>query len=330
MTILVTGATGFVGSAVLRKVAAAGVRPRALVRRATDRRNLEGVDCELVEGDLAEPASFARAVDGCEGVMHVAADYRIWVPDPEAMNRVNVDGTRALFEAALAAGVKRIVYCSSVATLKLSPQGLAVDEDSIAGVDDMAGVYKRSKFLAEAEVARLVAERKAPIVIVLPTAPVGPRDIRPTPTGRTIVMSASGKMPAYVETGLNVVHVDDVAEGHWLAYQKGEPGRRYILGGDNLMLHDIFAIVGAQTGARQPRLRLPPGLLVPAAWVSEQWARWRGGREPLLTLDGLRMARKVMFFSSTRAERELGYTHRPAEQAIADAVAWFRSNGYLG
>jgi dihydroflavonol-4-reductase len=329
MTILITGASGFVGSAVLRKVAAAGLRPRVLVRRATNRRNLEGVDCEIVEGDLAEPASFARAVDGCEGVMHVAADYRIWVPDPEAMNRVNVTGTLGLFEAALAAGVKRIVYCSSVATLKVSSDALAVDEDAVASVDDMVGLYKRSKYLAEAEVVRLVAERKAPIVIVQPSAPVGPRDIKPTPTGRTIVMAARGKMPAYVETGLNIVHVDDVAAGHMLAYHKGEPGRRYILGGDNLMLRDIFAIIGAQTGAKQPSLRLKPELLKPAAWVAERWAQWRGGPEPLLTLDGLRMAKKIMFFSSTRAERELGYTHRTAEHAIADAIAWFRANGYL-
>jgi dihydroflavonol-4-reductase len=193
----------------------------------------------------------------------------------------------------------------------------------------MVGLYKRSKYLAEAEVVRMVAERKAPIVVVQPSAPVGPRDVKPTPTGRTILMAAQGRMPAYVETGLNIVHVDDVAEGHMLAYARGEPGRRYILGGDNLMLRDIFAIIGAQTGARQPRLRLPPDLLAPAAWMAERWAQLRGGPEPLLTRDGLRMAKKIMFFSSDRAERELGYTHRPAEQAIADAIGWFRANGYL-
>ncbi|MBL8836363.1 MAG: NAD-dependent epimerase/dehydratase family protein [Alphaproteobacteria bacterium] len=329
MTILVTGATGFVGSAVLRRVAAAGLRPRALVRRGADRRNLAGVDCDIVEGDLARPETLVAAVAGCEAVFHVAADYRIWVPDPATMDRINIGGTAALVAAATEAGVKRIVYTSSVATLKLSPDGLAVDEDSVAAIGDMTGLYKRSKFLAEAEVLRLVAERRAPAVIVQPSAPIGPRDIRPTPTGRTIVMAARGKMPAYVETGLNVVHVDDVAEGHWLAYQKGEVGRRYILGGDNLMLRDILAIIAAQTGRRGPLVRLPADLLLPAAWVAERAAQLLGGREPMLTVDGLRMSKKIMFFSSARAERELGYTHRAAELAIADAIAWFRSNGYL-
>ena len=330
MTFLVTGATGFVGAAVLRRVAATGARVRALARPGSDRRNLQGVDCEVVEGDLARPETLRAAVAGCEGVFHVAADYRIWVPDPARMDAINVAGTRALVEAAMAAGVRRFVYTSSVATLRLSPDGLAVDEDSRATVDDMTGHYKRSKFVAEDEVRRLVGERGAPAVIVQPSAPIGPRDIKPTPTGRTIVMAARGQMPAYVETGLNVVHVDDVAEGHWLAYEKGEIGRRYILGGDNLMMRDILGIVARLTGHRPPRVRLPANLLMPAAWIGERIARLAGGREPMLTVDGLRMSKKIMFFSSARAERELGYTHRPAEAAIADAIAWYRANGYLG
>jgi dihydroflavonol-4-reductase len=329
MTILVTGATGFVGAAVLRRLVAAGHECRALARKGSDRRNLADVACTVVEGDLGRPETLAPALAGCEALFHVAADYRIFVPDPAAMDRVNVDGTVALIRAALAAGVRRIVYTSSVATLRLDP-GRPADEDSVATVDDMIGAYKRSKFRAEQAVLRLVRDENAPVVIVQPSTPIGPRDVKPTPTGRLIVEAARGRIPAFVDTGLNVVHVDDVAEGHLLAFTQGAIGRRYILGGENLALRDILAIVARLTGRRAPRLRLAPGPLMPLAFIAESWARLTGGREPMLTRDGLRMSRKSMFFSSARAEHELGYAHRPAEAAIADAIAWLRQNRYLG
>lgn len=330
MTTLVTGATGFVGAAVLRQLVAAGHRCRVLARAGSDRRNLQDVECSVAEGDLGQPHSLAPALAGCDALFHVAADYRIFVPDPAAMDRVNVDGTVALIRAAAAAGVKRIVYTSSVATLRLDPGGAPATEDSIATLDAMIGAYKRSKFRAEEAVMRLARDEGAPVVIVQPSTPIGPRDVKPTPTGRLIVEAARGRIPAFVDTGLNVVHVDDVAAGHLLAFERGAVGRRYILGGENLALRDILAIVARLAGRRAPRIRLAPGPLMPLALIAESWARLTGGREPMLTRDGLRMSRKSMFFSSDRAVGELGYTHRPAEAAIADAIAWFRANRYLG
>ncbi|WP_448205968.1 hopanoid-associated sugar epimerase [Azospirillum sp. sgz302134] len=325
MTVLVTGATGFVGSAVARRLLAEGLSVRVLRRAGSDRRNLDGLDVEMAEGDLLDEASLRRAVTGCEGLFHVAADYRLWVPDPERMRRVNVEGTRALMLAALEAGVPRVVYTSSVATLGLVPEGEA-DEDTPSTLADMIGPYKRTKFLAEAEVRRLVAERGLPAVIVNPSTPVGPRDIRPTPTGRMIRDAAAGRMPAYVDTGLNIVHVDDVAEGHWLAWRKGEVGERYILGGENLMLRDILAIIATLTGRTPPVVRLPQRALLPVAYAMEAFARLSGASaEPLVTVDGVRLARKRMFFSSAKAWARLGYRPRPAAEALADAVAWFRS-----
>src|SRR6201988_1701929 len=236
MTTLLTGATGFVGAAVLRTLIAAGHNVRALVRPNSDRRNLSGVDCEIFFGDLAEPDSLKRAVRGCEALFHVAADYRLWVLDPEKMSRVNVQGTVDLIQAAAAAGVSRIVYTSSVATLRLTDDGIPANEESHAQLSDMIGAYKQSKLLAEREVKRLVAHAGIPVVIVQPSAPFGPGDVKPTPTGRLVVEAASGRMPAYVKTGLNVVHVDDVADGHLLAFDKGAVGESYILGGENLTL----------------------------------------------------------------------------------------------
>jgi dihydroflavonol-4-reductase len=329
MTTLVTGATGFIGSAVARRVAAAGQKLRLLVRPDSDRRNLEGVPAELVEGDLERPETLAAAVWGCEYLFHLAADYRLFVPDKDRMLRTNVAGTAALLRAASAAGVRRIVYTSSVATLRVDSTGRVVDEAAEASLDDMMGAYKRSKFLAEQEVLRLVREENAPIVIAMPTAPVGPRDIKPTPTGRIIVEMARGRMPAYVDTGLNLVHVDDVADGHLRALERGRIGERYILGGENLALSRLLAIVAQHVGRSPPRLSLNANMLMPLAWCCELWSRLAGGRAPMLTCDALRMSKKKMFFSSARAERELGYTHRPAEIAIADAVDWFRANGYI-
>ena len=324
---LVTGATGFVGSAVARALIARGRRVRVLARPNSDRRNLAGLAVEIAEGAMEDPRSLARAVAGCRYLYHVAADYRIWVPDPAPMFRANVDGTRDLLTAALDAGVERVVYTSSVATLGLVPGGSA-DEETQNSIDDMIGPYKRSKFMAE-EVARgLARERGLPVVIVNPSTPVGPGDIKPTPTGRLIVEAARGQMPAFVDTGLNIVHVDDVAEGHLAAAEKGRIGERYILGGENMALAEILAEVAQAVGRRPPWLRVPHGVLFPVAIGAELAARV-SGRDPFVTLDGVRMSRKKMYFTSEKASRELAYAPRPAREAIADAVTWFEANGYL-
>ena len=327
--ILITGASGFVGSAVLRKLIERGHEVRALVRPSSERRNLEGLPVHIVEGDLMAPETLKPAVEGCKGVFHVAADYRLWAPDPSGMFAANVDGTRAIMAAALEVGVERIVYTSSVATLGLLPGGQPADEDTPVLFEDMIGPYKQSKFLAEAEVRTLVETEKLPAVIVNPSTPIGPRDIKPTPTGRMIVEAASGRMPAYVDTGLNVVHVDDVAEGHLLAFEKGEVGERYILGGENMPLNEILSTIAGITGGKAPRWRIPHGLVLPVAYGAEAWTRLTGGREPFVTVDGLRMARKKMFFSHGKASRALGYAPRPAMDALADACRWFRDQGYL-
>ena len=323
---LLTGGTGFVGAAVARALLAGGHAVRALVRRGSDRRNLDGLDVTLVEGDLSDPATLAPAVAGCRFVVHVAADYRIWVPDPDAMLRANVAGTEALMRAALAAGVERVVHCSSVAALGLTGTDAPADETTPVREEHIVGIYKLSKYRAEQAVLRMVRAEGLPAVIVNPAAPVGPRDIKPTPTGRMIADAAAGRMPAYVDTGLCVVHVDDVAAGHVLALSRGRIGERYILGGENLTLRDLLALVAAETGRPAPRLRLPRGMLWPVAIGFEAAARI-GGIEPLVTRDHLRMAAKKMFFSSEKAKRELGFSPRPARGAVRDAVAWFARQG---
>jgi dihydroflavonol-4-reductase len=324
---LVTGATGFVGAAVARRLVAAGQSVRVLAREGSDRRNLEGLDVQVVTGDLTDRASLDRAVAGCRGVYHVAADYRMWVRDPAAMYRANVDGTRAVLTAAAAAGVDRIVYTSSVATLGIRADGAPSDEDTPSSLADMIGHYKRSKFIAE-EAAQALARDGVPVVIVNPSTPVGPGDVKPTPTGRIIVDALAGRVPAYVDTGLNIAHVDDVAEGHLLAYEQGVVGRRYVLGGTDLTLREILTTLAGIAGRRPPRVRLPHGAVLPVAYVAEAWGRLTG-REPLTTVDGVRLSRKRMFFSSARAERELGYRTKPALCAFRDAAAWFRSHGYV-
>ncbi len=329
MTTLLTGATGFVGAAVLRSLAAAGHNVRALVRPNSDRRNLSGVDCEIATGDLTEPESLKRAVRGCEAVFHVAADYRLWVLDRDKMNRINVQGTIDLIRAAAAAGVSRIVYTSSVATLRLRDDGLPADEESHADLSDMIGAYKQSKFLAEREVKYLVADMGIPVIIVKPTTPFGPRDVKPTPTGRLVVEAASGRMPAYVNTGLNVVHVDDVAAGHLLAYEKGALGETYILGGENRTLQWILETVAELTGQLPPRIRLPHWFVTPIAHIAQGITRIRGSGEPMITVDGVRMARKLMYFSSEKARRELGYSTRSAVEALRDEIEWFYKHGYV-
>lgn len=304
-TCFVTGATGFVGAAVARQLAADGWSLRLLSRAGNDRRNLKDLqDATIVEGDLATPEGFASALEGCEALFHVAADYRIWVPDEAAMNRVNVEGTEKLMRAALRAKVPRVVYTSSVAVLGI-PKGGVGSEDTPVTLDDMIGVYKRSKYLAEERVRRLVTQEGLPAVIVNPSTPIGPRDIKPTPTGRIIVEAAAGRMPAYVDTGLNVAHVDDVAAGHLLAYEKGRVGERYVLGGENLDFSAILAIVAELTGRRAPTIKLPRDPLFPLAYMAEAFAHLTG-KEPFVTVDGLKMAKKKMFFASDKAVRELG------------------------
>lgn len=327
--VLVTGASGFVGSAVARCLLEAGYCVRILMRQTSDRRNVRDLPVDVRFGSLEDPQSLRRAVAGCRAIVHVAADYRLWVPDAKAMLRANVDGTRLLMEAALAEGVERVVHTSSVATLGLLPDGSPADEDTPTAAAAMIGPYKLSKFLAEAEVMRLVRDRGLPAVIVNPSTPVGPRDLKPTPTGRMIVEAASGRMPAYVDTGLNIVHVDDVAAGHLLALERGKVGERYILGGENLSLAAILGEIAAITGRPPPRLRLPRAALVPIAIAAELVARIRG-TEPFVTRDGLRMAKKKMFFSSAKAKAQLGYSARPAGVALGDAIAWFRGSGYCG
>lgn len=325
---LVTGATGFVGSAVARVLAARGHRLRLLVRPTSDRRNLAGLDnAEPVIGDLTDKASLAAAATGCRTVFHVAADYRIWVPNPDAMLRANVDGTVAMLRAAQAAGAERIVYCSSVAALGLTQDGTPANEEMPVDPAAIVGAYKRSKHQAE-QAALDLARQGVPVVIVNPAAPVGPRDIRPTPTGRMILDAAAGRMPAYIDTGLNIVHVDDVAEGHVLALERGRIGERYILGGENLSLRELLGLIAGVTGRRPPAIRLTHEIVWPVAAAMEALARIVPF-EPPVTRDALRMARKKMFFSSAKAMGELGYRPRPAIEAVRDAVAWFRANGML-
>ncbi len=330
MKTLVTGGTGFVGAAVVRKLVAAGRKVRALVRPGSDLRNLSGLTVEVARGDLLDPVSLELAVKGCDALFHVAADYRLYVPNPDAMYRTNVEGTRVLLSAALAAGVRRIVYTSSVATLGHTPDGSPADEESPSGLDDMIGPYKRSKYLAEEVVRELVRKEGLPAVIVNPSTPVGPGDVKPTPTGRMIADAVMGRIPAYVDTGLNIVHVDDVAEGHILAFERGRTGERYILGGTDMALREILEAIAALSGGHPPRLRLPHGLVLSAAYLMEGWARAFGGAEPRATVDSVRMSKRRMFYSSGKAMRELGYAPRPAQEALRDAVAWFRGNGCGG
>jgi dihydroflavonol-4-reductase len=326
--VLVTGASGFLGSAVARALLARGLRVRALLRPTSPRGNLKGLDCEIAQGDLTNAASLRPALHGVRYLFHVAADYRLWAPDPQAILRANLDGTRNLMREAMAEGVERIVYTSSVATLKVAGATAPVDETAPQDPASAIGTYKRSKTLAERAVEDMINRDRLPAVIVNPSTPVGPRDIRPTPTGRIILDAARGKIPAFVDTGLNFAHVDDIAAGHLLAFEHGRGGQRYILGGQNASLQDFLAEVARLTGRRAPTTKLPRAPLFPLAWGAEALARVTK-REPMLTLDGLRMARHRMFFTSAKAERELGYRARPYAQGVADALGWFRGAGYL-
>lgn len=324
MRVLVTGATGFVGSAVMRQLLARGDDVIVLARPNSDRRNLAHQRVSIVEGDLRDPASLARACAGIDGLFHVAADYRLWTRNPSDLYVSNVDGTRNLMQAALVAKIKRIVYTSSVATLGLHANGTSANEDTPVSLADMIGHYKRSKFLAERVVDDLVQREGLPAVIVNPSTPIGPHDIKPTPTGRIVRDALQGKIPAYVDTGLNLVHVDDVATGHLLAFSQGTIGRRYILGGENKSLRELLTSIARRCGRTPPRIKLPRRALYPIAYIAEAWAWLTHGDEPQITVDGLRMSKKKMYFDSRRAVNELGYQFRPAEEAIAAAVAWFQ------
>jgi len=325
--VLVTGATGFVGWHVARQLLERGERVRALVRDpargAKALAELEGI--EAVPGDLRDEESLARAVGGCGTVYHVAADYRLWAPRPEEMYRSNVDGTRSLLAAARRAGVERCVYTSTVGCIGMR-KGELGSEDTPAGLEEMQGPYKRSKFLAE-QIAIEFADEGFPVVIVNPTAPVGDHDFRPTPTGKIVVDFLRGAMPAYLDTGLNVVYVGDVAAGHLLACERGHAGERYILGGENLTLQQIFGKLEEVTGMRAPTMRIPYAVAYAAGVASTGWAAVTG-KEPRAPLDGVRMARKKMWVRHDKAGRELGYSARPAVEALRSAAEWFRANGY--
>ncbi|MFT3976533.1 MAG: NAD-dependent epimerase/dehydratase family protein [Sphingomonas bacterium] len=324
---LVTGVSGFVGSAVARALAAEGRAVRGLVRASSPQANLKDFPGALVEGDLRDPASVVAAMRGVRHLFHVAADYRLWAPDPEEIVRNNRASTENVMRAALTAGVERVVYTSSVATLKPNNNAPA-DESRAATPDQAVGVYKRSKVIAERLVEAMVRDEGLPAVIVQPSTPIGPRDVKPTPTGRIIVEAANGRMPAFLDSGLNLVHVDDVAAGHLLALEHGRIGERYILGGQDVMLGEMLGEIAAIMGRKPPTIRIPRAPLFPLAWANEQFAR-ATGRTPFLTLDSLRMAKHRMFFTSAKAEEELGYRARPHREALEDAIRWFRAAGMI-
>ena len=327
MTTLVTGATGFVGSHVARQLVASGQNVRVLVRASSNLRLLENISAERVEGDLRDAASINRAMRGVQRVFHVAADYRLWTRHPEELYESNVEGTRRLFASAQRAGVERVVYTSTVATIAVPRQGALPNETTQAGIGEMIGHYKRSKFLAE-QVAVEAARAGGPVVIVNPTAPVGPGDWKPTPTGRIILDFLRGKMPAYVDTGLNVVAVEDVAAGHLLAAERGRIGERYILGGRNMTLKEILDALSAITGRRAPRVKLPHVVALMAGYADEMYSRM-AGREPQIPVEGVKMSRHKMFIESDKAARELGYKPGKIEVGLERAVRWYEENGYI-
>jgi dihydroflavonol-4-reductase len=324
--VLVTGASGFVGSAISNAAREAGYRVRVLVRTSSPRTNIDPDD-EVVIGDIRDRASLVPALQGVRYLMHAAADYRLWSPVPGEIVHTNLEGTRHLMEEALRVGVERIVYTSSVATFDLRDDAPA-DETRPLPEGKAIGAYKKSKVVAERLVEDMVKRLGLPAVIVNPSTPIGPRDVKPTPTGRIIVECACGRMPGFVDTGLNLVHVDDVAAGHLAALQHGRIGERYILGGENVLLGTMLSDIATMVGRRAPTLRFPIPALYPIAFGAELWARLTG-REPFATRDGLRMARHYMFFDDAKARRDLGYTSRPYREAIADAIAWFKQAGHV-
>ena len=326
MKALVTGATGFVGGAVARALVRAGVDVRVLVRTDADLQNLEGLSVERLTGDLRDPASLRKVLTGCRQLYHVAAHYALWAKDPSIFYEINVTGTRNLLEAARDAGIERTVYCSTIGAIGLPPDGGLGTEETPVSLDQMAGHYKRSKYLAEQEVLKL-ANEGLPVVIVNPSAPVGAGDVKPTPTGQVIVDFMKGRMPAYIETGMNIVDVDDVATGHLLAMQKGRQGERYILGCRNLMLHQVFEILSKLTGVKAPSIKLPRLAILPLAYVN-QWISNLTGQPPRIPLEGVKMAKYKMHYDCSKAIRELGLPQTPPEIALEKAVRWFRDHQY--
>lgn len=327
MKALVTGATGFVGGAVARALVRAGSDVRVLARSASDLQNLEGLKVEYIAGDLRDPASLRKALAGCRHLYHVAAHYALWAKDPSIFYDINVTGTRNLLEAAREVGISRTVYCSTIGAIGLPPGGGLGTEDTPVSLDQMAGHYKRSKYLAE-QVVLNMAKEGLPVVIVNPSAPVGAGDVKPTPTGQIIVDFMKGRMPAYIETGLNIVDVDDVATGHLLAMQKGRQGERYILGCKNLMLREVFEILSRLTGVKAPSIKLPRLAILPLAY-GNQWLSNLTGRAPRIPLEGVKMAKYKMHYDCSKAIRELGIPQTPPEVALEKAVRWFREHGYV-
>jgi dihydroflavonol-4-reductase len=327
MKIFVTGATGFVGHHVAKALAAEGADLRLLVRATSNLKNLDGINGETHTGDLASPETIKTALEGCDAVVHVAADYRLWVPDPKAMYKANLEGTRELLRLAREARVKRVVYTSSVATMNFRRDGIVINEETPVSFKNMVGHYKRSKFLAEQEAVK-AAEQGQRVIILNPTTPIGPNDAKPTPTGRIFVDFLNRRFPAYVDTGLNLVDVAEVARAHVLALTKGAPGRRYILGGENLTLKQILDKMSAITGIPSPRTKIPFAVAAAYAFF-EEWITGRiRGKEPRATLEEVRMGRKKMFASSARAAQELGFRIMPVYPAMRAAIDWFRANGY--
>lgn len=327
MRAFLTGASGFVGHHVAKALAAQGADLRFLVRKSSNLSNLEGIPGEVVVGDLLDPASYTPALAGCDAVLHVAADYRLWIRDPESMYRVNVNGTHDLLHAAREAQVRRVVYTSSVATMHFRTDGIVINEDTPVFLDDMVGHYKRSKFLAEQQ-AIDAAQSGQDIVILNPTTPIGPNDAKPTPTGRIFVDFLNRKFPAYMDTGLNLVDVAEVAKTHVNALTVGTPGRRYILGGENLTLKQILDKMSAITGIPSPRVEIPFAVAATYAFFEELITGRIRGKEPRATLEEVRMGRKKMFASSARAQQELGFRIAPVYPAMRAAIEWFRTNGY--
>jgi dihydroflavonol-4-reductase len=327
-SVLVTGASGFIGSAVARRLVEEGFSVCALVRPQSRRDHLTALGIETVEGSINEPAAMRAALASRRYLIHVAADYRLWAPDPGEIVATNLGGTRVVLEAAASAGVERVVYTSSVATVEPQPDGTPADEGAFMPERAASGAYQRSKIVAE-RLVREMAKAGLPAIIVNPATVIGPNDARPTPTGRIIIAAATGRIPAFVDTGLNLVHVDDVARGHVAALRRGRIGERYILGGQNVCFARMLADIAALAGRRPPRLRIPWYAALPVAWTAEAVSRWTG-REPLATREGVRHARQRMFFTSAKAEAELGIRARPYMEALAEALAWFRNAGYLG
>jgi dihydroflavonol-4-reductase len=331
MLALVTGSTGFVGSHVAKQLAARGADLRLLVRKTSNRANIASLKADHVTGDLTDPDSLTRAMQGCEFVFHVAADYRLWTPDREGkdMYAANVEGTRAVIAAAQAAGVRRVIYCSSVATMGFDhANGKPVTEADAVSLDEMIGHYKRSKFMAE-QLALEAGKSGANVVVVNPTTPVGEQDIKPTPTGRIILDFLKGNFPAYVDTGLNLADVTEVANGHIAAMERAVPGQRYILGGEDLTLKELLDKLAAITGLKSPTTKVPHALAFGFAVFDEFFTGRIRGKEPRATVDAVRMGRKKMFASSAKAERELGYKVVPVENALRRAVDWFKQKGYV-